>query len=224
MNYVIKIGGSLIPDHVKLICNKISKTLSAHSSKIFLFPGGGEFANIIRKYRNSLNLNDLTTHKMALACLDQNAYIIAQLCGCAYSADINKMNSLKGNPIVITPYKFLLSKQPFKQYNLNIDKFSSDSSAAFIAHKLNSHLIIATDVDGVFKSDPKKKKTMLLKTISSKQLKEINRGGPLDTTFADLISKYKLKAWVVNGKYPSRICGIIKTGKLRTGTFIYPEG
>ena len=53
---VVKIGGSLFPDHAIDLAKRLENT----SSVIIL--GGGEFANLIRKYDSQINFSDEANH------------------------------------------------------------------------------------------------------------------------------------------------------------------
>ena len=66
---VVKIGGSLFPDNAIKLANKLKNT----NSLIIL--GGGEFANLIRKYDSYLSFSSEVTHYTAIDCMD----IIAKL-------------------------------------------------------------------------------------------------------------------------------------------------
>lgn len=224
MSYLIKIGGSLIPFRVPAIYKALKKSIRSNRVKTFIFPGGGEFADLIRKYRSSLSLGDRTTHKMALACLDQNAYLIADLCQCPCADSLKKIKTAKTYPLVIAPSRILSTPGLFSGYDLNIDTFSSDSSAIYLAHLLKARMIIATDVDGVYPADPRgdKKRTGLLKEISTRELSRIKRGGPLDGTVWKLINKYDIEVWVVNGVYPQRLVDIINKQDTERATLVRP--
>lgn len=224
MTYLIKIGGSLIPEYVPAIYNVLKEIRKEHSGKIFLFPGGGEFADLVRKFRKELSLHDETTHKMALACLDQNAYLLADICKCACVRSLEEIKKVRRFPAVIAPYRIITERVPFPGYNLNIDILSSDSSAIYVAYVLKAKMIIATDVDGVYAKDPRltKRKPKLLRAISSAILRGMKRGGPLDETFPDLIDRYNTEVWVVNGKHPSILAELITNRCVIIGTLIKP--
>ena len=44
MKYLIKLGGSLVPGNIKPLVRAIQKYCKTNQSRIFLFPGGGDFA------------------------------------------------------------------------------------------------------------------------------------------------------------------------------------
>ena len=94
---VVKIGGSLFPDYAIDLVKKLKNT----DSLVIL--GGGEFANLIRKYDDILNLSDETAHNAAIDCMD----ILAQLVDdkvsssrLAYSiGEAEEINTLGSAPI-----------------------------------------------------------------------------------------------------------------------------
>ena len=222
MAILIKIGGSLIPSSVLRIYNTVRKALDQSSEKIFFFPGGGAFADLIRKYRKSISLSDQAMHAMALASLDQNAFLMADICQCACLTSFSEIEKAKKFPAVIAPYRLLTNPSPFLGYNLDIDIFSSDSSALYLAALLKAKFIIATDVDGVYEKDPKRNKgrTKLFRQMDARKLGRIKRGGPLDATLPSMMKKFKINLWVVNGKHPERILQIIQNDSSVKGTFI----
>lgn len=226
MPYLVKIGGSLTPAYVPALYKVLSTIIKNNRQKLFIFPGGGRFADLIRDYRKRLPLSKGIMHKMALAALDQNAYLIAGSCKCRYITSLKQAKSIKTGIAVIAPYQILTQEQPFTGRNLDIDILSSDSSAIYFAHLLGAKFIIATDVDGVYARNPKltNGRFKLLKEINSKTLSRIKSGGPLDETIPGLIDKYKIDTWVVNGKYPQRLKRLIENNNLDKGTLIRPSG
>lgn len=194
------------------------------SYRVVFFPGGGAFADLIRKYRSEHGLSDSVTHKMALASLDQNALMISDICQCRCVHTPEEINSCD-SPVVIAPYRFLAEAELFSGFDLNIDKFSSTSSALVFAHLVSAHFIIATDVDGIFSADPNiEPKSELFNEISTARLKMIDRGGALDVSVPLLLEKFSMSAFVANGMFPDRISGAILKGPHQVkGTRIYPE-
>ncbi len=227
MSYLVKVGGSLTPAYIPAIYRVLNNIAKRNRQKIFIFPGGGRFADLIRDYRKRIALSGGIMHKMALAALDQNAYLIASLCKCKYVTSLKQAKGIKTGIAVIAPYQILTQEQPFTGRNLDIDILSSDSSAIYLAHLLKAKFIIATDVDGVYAGNPSKAgkgRPGLLRQIDTKTLSRLENGGPLDGTISALIDKYKIGTWVVNGKYPQRLYQLIKDNRVNKGTLIKPSG
>jgi len=222
MTYLIKLGGSLFPQGILPLYRALKKLPLRKAQRIFLFPGGGEFADLIRKYRQSASLSDDACHAMALASLDQNAYLIADICKCPCITCLDDIKNAGEYPAVIAPYRIITERRPFTGLSLDIDILSSTSSALYCAHMLKAQCIVATDVDGVFEADPKRSgnNPKLLKKMSSQRLAGMQRGGPLDVTIPLLMDRYKAEVWVINGNYPDRVSQAIVKHRLDVGTVI----
>ena len=63
---LLKIGGSLSkdPNALEKLCNILSK--NQINEPILIIPGGGEFADIVRKYDKVYSLSDDQSHFMAI--------------------------------------------------------------------------------------------------------------------------------------------------------------
>lgn len=214
MNYLLKIGGSLTPQYILPLYSALKEVTDLRNDCIFLFPGGGDFADVIRKYRCEINFSDKAAHKMALAALDQNAHLISDICQCPCIRSLEAAYGIKKGLTVIAPYELMMKALPFSDYDLDIDTLSSTSSAIYWAYRLKAEFIVATDVDGIFDQDPLDATTpvKLFSEISTVELKNIKRGGALDETVPRLLERYGMNARVVNGKVPEQWIGLI-TGK-----------
>ena len=75
---VVKIGGSLFPEYAIDLAKRLENT----GSVIVL--GGGEFANLIRRYDSEMKFSDEANHWTAIDCME----IIAKLVNARTSAQI----------------------------------------------------------------------------------------------------------------------------------------
>ena len=140
---VVKIGGSLFPDYAIELAEKLKNT----DSLIVL--GGGEFANLIRKYNSEQEFSEEVNHWTAIDCMD----IIAKLVNdkvdsteLAYSIEeVNEISDEGFTPIFVVS-KFLRDEDPF-ECSWDV---TSDSIAAYVAHLLNANLLIVTNVNGIY--------------------------------------------------------------------------
>ena len=89
---------------------------------------------------------------------------------------------------------------------------TSDSIAAHLADELNiTNLILITDVDGLFTKDPKKtSEAKFVKKISTNALVRLNQESCIDKFLGKILLKSKIKCFIVNGMYPSRLAAILK--------------
>jgi aspartokinase-like uncharacterized kinase len=88
---------------------------------------------------------------------------------------------------------------------------TSDSIAAYVAGRLGTaKLVLVTNVDGVFTSDPKiEANATLLKEISASGLIEMNTRTSVDKPLPHMLLKYGLTCYVVNGFFPERMAKVL---------------
>ena len=70
---VVKIGGSLFPEHVNRLCECFKKS----KEKIVLINGGGDLANILREYHEEYNYSNNVNHWTAIECMNIIGKLIA---------------------------------------------------------------------------------------------------------------------------------------------------
>ena len=213
MEAVLKVGGSLAeaPKSLTKLCQELSGLAKDH--RIAVVPGGGEFADTVRKFDKTFGLSDVAAHKMAVLAMDQYGLFLSDITQNAYVSysleDIS--NSLKGKLPIFLPSQLMLREDPLE----NSWNVTSDTIAAYIAGKLHvEKLVLVTDVDGVFCEDPKQNAdTKLVDELSAKELQNWNRRTSVDTTLPKMLLETKLDCYVVNGKYPERIRLILENKK-----------
>ena len=210
MDAVIKVGGSLAekPATLKTLCNRLSEIAEKHS--ITVVPGGGKFADAVREIDQRYALSADAAHRMAILGMDQFGLLLTQLIpnSCAtYSLNAAKqLSKRKAVPI------FLPSRMMFKENLLEASwDVTSDSIAAYVASRLKADkVILVTDVDGIFKSDPKKHSvTKLISKISTRELLAFAQRTSVDKFLPKLLLKTRLDCYVVNGAYPERVAAIL---------------
>ncbi|MDO5815523.1 MAG: delta 1-pyrroline-5-carboxylate synthetase, partial [Methanobrevibacter sp.] len=145
---VVKIGGSLFPDYAIELAKRLENT----GSVIIL--GGGEFANLIRKYDSEIGFSDETNHWTAIDCMEIIAKLVndkvesAQL---AYTIEEASQIIDDGFTPIFIVSDFLKREDPF-ECSWDV---TSDSIAAYVANLLNANLFIVTDVNGIYTQEPK---------------------------------------------------------------------
>ena len=129
--FVMKIGGSLINEVPGIV-----RTLLAAPCPILIVPGGGPFANLVR----TLHAPDNESHWMAVLGMEQYGWYIASY-GITSSPDLQ----VPEQPTVFLPYALLKKEDPFPhRWDL-----TSDTIAAWIAHRLGLDLVLLKSVDGI---------------------------------------------------------------------------
>jgi aspartokinase-like uncharacterized kinase len=88
---------------------------------------------------------------------------------------------------------------------------TSDSVAAYVAGRLGANkLVLVTDVDGVFSSDPKVDKgAELLAEVSASGLLELGVRTSVDRFLPRLLLKFGLDCFVVNGRFSERVARVL---------------
>ena len=198
---VVKIGGSLFPNYAIDLANKLENTNSC------IVLGGGEFANLIRKYDDEIKFSEETNHWTAIDCMD----IIAKLVNdkvksskLAYSIDeVNKISDEGFTPIFIVS-KFLKTENPF-ECSWDV---TSDSIAAYISHLLNAKLLIVTNVNGIYTQEPKEPGSTFISKIDATTLLTFQESS-IDVMLPSLLLEFGTDCYVVNGKYPERVLSLI---------------
>ena len=131
---VVKIGGSLFPNYAIELAERLKGT----GSLIVL--GGGEFANLIRKYDEEMNFSEEANHWTAIDCMD----IIAKLVN-------DKVESTR------------------LAYTIEEANGVSDDGA-YVAHLLNANLLIVTNVNGIYTQEPKEPGSTFISKIDATTL------------------------------------------------------
>lgn len=173
---VVKLGGSLynkVPDLVTV--------LRASNRPLFIVPGGGLFADMIRKCR----VDEESAHWMAIASMDQYGWFIA-------SHGIPSTAHLKApdQPRVFLPYCCLRQHDPLP-HSWDI---TSDSIAAWIADFLGLDLLLLKSVDGVLENGT------LLEQVTIPVITEV-----VDPFFIPFVLEKKIKTTIINGSSVNRV-------------------
>ncbi len=211
MNFVVKIGGSLFPDDAIRLCSTLV------GREVLVICGAGALAEKIREYDKRLNFSDTTAHKTAILCMDIVGMLVADKIEDAmttYSIEDAKKALRDSKLPVLLPSKLLQYLDPLN----HSWRVTSDSISFYIAYLLSAKLLIATDVDGIYSSDPSSDDAKLIKNISAKKLLSFDRTS-VDEVLPELLLKYKSDCYVVNGKYPERVISIME-GRDSKYTFI----
>jgi aspartokinase-like uncharacterized kinase len=212
---VLKIGGSLI-----LHADRIIDTLRQIGRPVLIVPGGGIFADLVRK----VDPPDTSAHWMAIAAMDQYGWYLA-----SFGIPVTEKLEAVTEPTIILPYRICRDLDPFP-HSWNV---SSDTIAAWIACKINADLIVLKSVDGIFYEGS------LLKSISREDL---NEGPPrvifktncntlstlsidsltdtVDNYFLSFIFSHNICTLITNGTLTDRVRAAVVGSHEAEGTFI----
>lgn len=211
MEWVVKIGGSLFPEDAIKFCKSLV------GKKVLIICGGGDLANKIRDYDKKTRFSDTSAHKTAVLCMDILGILLAdkiEEAEAVYSLEDAKKVADSGKLPVLLPSKLLEYLDPL-EHSWDI---TSDSISVYISWLLKTKILIVTNVDGIYTKNPSQDGAKLIKDISAKKLLNFGESS-VDENLPELLLKYKLNCYVINGKYPERAISLIE-GKNSQYTFI----
>ena len=221
---VFKIGGKILENS-----NNIRSTFSQLTQlyeekilqKIIIIPGGGSFANFVRKIDEELELGADLAHWMAIYSMNCNGQTLIKNYPDLETIDeLKAFQNAKQMFCVFLPYNFL-RKDDILPHNWDV---TSDSIALYVANKLKlNHCFLIKNIDGIFNIEKE-----LIKSISTfeyNELKESNQLGkinknfeilkkskPIDSYLLKLIEKYKTPCYILDGRpYNQRITEFFNT-------------
>ncbi|WP_394328408.1 amino acid kinase family protein [Methanobrevibacter filiformis] len=203
IDWVLKVGGSLFPKHAIELIKSIKDT------KTLVINGGGEFANLIRKYDCEVDFTDDVSHKTAINSMDIIAKLLndkIEFSELVYTLD--EAIEVAGNgkiPILLS--SGIINKLNPLESSWDV---TSDSIAAYISNLLKSKLLIATNVDGIYTQKPTLQGSKFIDEITAKNLLSFNESS-IDLMLPKLLLEFGADCFIVNGKYPERVLSIINS-------------
>jgi aspartokinase-like uncharacterized kinase len=185
---------------------------------LLVVPGGGEFADQVRKAYRQYNLDETTAHCMALLAMDQFGYLLSRLiAGSALTSDLTLAcrAAESGRVAVILPSALLIHADPLPRSW----KVTSDSIAAWIACQAGcKRLVLLKDVDGLLAAgsdgNPSRE---LIAELTVRQL--AGQSGGVDEHLPVFLTSTCLDTWVINGEKPGRLSALLDSSHT-TGTHI----
>ena len=203
---VIKVGGSLCGDPAAL--SRLMRALArlARRRTILVVPGGGGFADEVRRADRRFAPGDSAAHWMAILAMDQSAYLMAALAGRAVVVAHARAEVAPGRLNVLAPFAWLRRADPLP-HSWSV---TSDSIAAWIARVVRARrLILLKDVDGRFTRDPKRGgRARLQREVARDHLP-----GVVDEYFPRALGR-TTRCWIVNGRHPERVAELMRTGRV----------
>ena len=224
MDAVIKVGGSLAADPAVLraLCLELSHVATL-GCRVVVIPGGGEFADVVRAVDGRFGLGSSVSHRMAVLGMDQFGLLLSGLIpGCRVASSLGVVCGLAGSgrAVVLLPSRLVFRARSL----VSSWDVTSDSIAGYVAGRLGvGKLVLVTDVDGVFSGDPKVDAgAELLEEVSASGLLELGVRTSVDRFLPQLVLKFGLECFVVNGRFPERVSEVL-AGKSTICTRIIPK-
>lgn len=201
---VIKVGGSLVreaPELVKKLINEFGSASQETTSNrftsenipfsILIVPGGGIFADAVRRADESFGLGDDAAHWMAILGMEQYACYLQDK---SHATGTDSIKELFRGVSILFPYRLLKEEDPLP-HSWDI---TSDTIAAWVAKQTGALFIKATDVDGILREGK------LSREIFTSDLPE-KFESCIDPALPGFLQKNKMECIVINGKFPDRV-------------------
>jgi 5-(aminomethyl)-3-furanmethanol phosphate kinase len=201
---VLKIGGSLSRGAgLQTLCREISGLSKRHA--LLVVPGGGDFADQVRKVYRQYNLDETAAHHMALLAMDQYGYLLNRLIPDSFlTANLNAALDAaeKGNAAVLLPSAIVIATNPLP----HSWQVTSDTIAACLASVSGCRrLVLIKDVDGLF---AQASLTELIREVQVDQLSKLTGG--VDAYLSKYLTGVSLETWIINGNHPDRLAELLK--------------
>ena len=198
---IIKAGGSLQKGkHLADICRKLG--ILGGKYRTIIIPGGGRFADKVRDCDPDFNLDQDTSHWMAILAMDQFGYLLSSLIPgsiCTEDIDEAKEYSGKYHPAVLLPYRLIKDKDPLP-HSWDV---TSDSIAAWIAGYLNSKkLLLIKSMDHSADSYPYRD------FENPVDIEALENSGIVDPMFCRIMRELGIDLWIINGNCPEQLTGL----------------
>lgn len=178
--WVIKLGGSLLGSAE---LNSWLDVIARHGDgKIVIVPGGGILADAVYESQLMSGISDLVAHKMAVMAMDQYGILLAGLNSELVTAASDLEIAERGwqhRAVVWLPSKMVIADESIP----TTWEITSDSLAAWLAHKLNAEQLILV-----------KSERPELAQIS---LERLTKEGFVDDHFGDYIVGQNFGTWVM---------------------------
>ena len=236
MNYkiaIFKIGGKILED-IENLSSTISQLEQLYKEgiihKIIVIPGGGSFANFIRKVYNELKFTEEVAHWMGIISMNYNGLELnKKFPNIELIENFDKLKDNRRIFCVFLPYEFIKEKDNLP-HSWDI---TSDSISLFIAKELElKECYLIKDVDGILSN-----KFQVIKELSTTEFKDMKESGklaeiigkekglkektmPIDSYTLTLIDKYRISCIILNGsKNTLRIINYFKSPEVKEKVF-----
>lgn len=204
MKVVIKIGGSLIREAPGLV-DRLVKEFGSGSQgtapygqvsekipfSILIVPGGGIFADAVRKADERFGLGDDAAHWMAVLGMEQYAFYLQDK---SSAMGTDSITELSPGVSILFPYRLLKAEDPLP-HSWDI---TSDTIAAWVAKQIGAMFIKATDVDGIFR-EGKLNREIFTSDFTG------NFESCIDPALPGFLLKNRMECIIINGKFPERV-------------------
>jgi len=223
---VLKVGGSLCrsPRGARGLMDALESMAAGRT--LVVVPGGGRFADEVRRADRRFDLGASHSHWMAILAMDQSAYLLSHLARRAVL--VRRPGEIRSGRLnILAPSAWLLHVDPLP----HSWAVTSDSIAAWVARALGvRQLVLLKSTDGApasARASRKSRAPMLPEStdgVASQTPAARESGAPIrrqvtcgelgeivDGHFARALPA-GISCWIVNGRRPERVATLLATG------------
>ncbi len=198
---IIKVGGSLQKGkHFADTCRQLG--ILGERYRIIIIPGGGLFADMVRDCDRDFNLDQDTSHWMAILAMNQFGYLISSLIPgsiCTENIDEAKEYSGAYRPAILLPYRLIKDKDPL----LHSWDVTSDSIVAWIAGYMDAKKLL------LIKSRNLPSDSYTYRDFKNPVDKEqLENTDIVDPMFCRIMKDLGIDLWIINGNCPEQLIGL----------------
>jgi aspartokinase-like uncharacterized kinase len=183
--WVVKIGGSLLGSPE--LARWLDLFVKFSDGKVIIVPGGGLFADAVRKAQAQSNINDAVAHKLAVLAMDQFGLLLAGMNpGLATASSELEIaeRTWQHRGIVWLPSKMVLADDTIPQ-NWQV---TSDSLSAWLANKIGAEQLVLV----------KSRQLPAYEKTTSMPLQKLVEDELIDRQFIDFATGQNYKIWALN--------------------------
>jgi aspartokinase-like uncharacterized kinase len=202
---VVKVGGSLLASgSVPFLLTTLGELARSH--RLVVVPGGGPFADAVRRACSLHDPGASAAHWMAVLAMDQHAHLLAGLLPAArLTTGPDEIADLltEGLLPVLSPFRWLRAVDPLP-HGWHV---TSDSIAAWVAARLAARrLVLLKALDGVPGASGD--------VLAEVPLRSPALAGIVDEYFERAVEP-GLECWVLSGREPQRLSELLREGRTR---------